>query len=80
MKKEQNYYYDAMEYLNAGNTKTAKKLLEKAIKLDPDYVEAYIGMTAMYREIGNFKKEKEYADLAFEKTRLKFPVWPEKII
>ncbi|MBI5699053.1 hypothetical protein HZC35_01920 [Candidatus Saganbacteria bacterium] len=79
MKNEQDCYYDAMEYLNAGDINAAKKLLEKAIKIDPDYVEAYVGMTAMYREIGNFKKEKEYADIAFEKTRQKFPVWPESM-
>jgi tetratricopeptide (TPR) repeat protein len=76
----QDSYYDAMDYLNAGDTTRAKKMLEKAIKLDEDYVEAYVGMTAMYREIGNFKKEKEYVDLAYEKTRQKFPVWPEKMI
>lgn len=80
MKKEKNYYYDAMEYLNAGDTRSAKKLLEKAIKLDENYVEAYVGMTAMYREIGNFEKEKEYADIAFEKTRQKFAEWPEEMI
>ncbi|MFH1826315.1 MAG: hypothetical protein ABH823_03365 [bacterium] len=79
MKKEQNYYYDAMEYLNSGETGAAKKLLEKAIKLNEDYVEAYVGLTATYRELGDFKKEQEYADLAFDKTRLKFPVWPEKM-
>jgi Tfp pilus assembly protein PilF len=73
MKREQNYYYDAMEYLNAGDTRSAKKLLEKAIKLDQEYVEAYVGMTAMYRQKGAFKKEKEYADLAFEKNQEEVP-------
>jgi tetratricopeptide (TPR) repeat protein len=79
MKKEQNYYYDAMEYLNDRDVKTAKKLLEKAIKSNQNYVEAYVGMTAMYREIGNCKKVKEYADLAYKKTKLRFPIWPKKM-
>ena len=80
MNEVQELYYDAMERLNAGDIKTAKKYLDKAIKLDADYVEVYVGMTAMYRQKRNRKKEMEYADLAFEKTRKKFPVWPENMI
>jgi len=78
-KKIHDYYYDAMEYLNIGDTSNARKLLKKSIELDPDYVEAYVGMTATYREMGDFKKEKEFADLGFEKTREKFPQWPEEM-
>lgn len=79
-KDKHDYYYDAMEYLNAGYTKTAKKLLKKSLKLDEDYVEAYVGMTAAFKEEGDAEKVREYTDLAFEKTRKVFPQWPEKMI
>ncbi len=74
-----DYYYDAMECLNAGDAKTAKKLLEKAIKIDEDFVAGYMGITAVYKEKGNFKKEKECADLAFRKTKRHFPNWPKEM-
>jgi len=59
---------------------TAKKLLSKAIEIDEDYVAAYVGTTAVYRETRNFKKEKESADIAFEKVKKIFPKWPEEMI
>ena len=79
-KDKHDYYYDAMEYLNAGHAKTAKKLLKKSLKLDEDYVEAYVGMTATFREEGDAEKVREYTNLAFEKTRKVFPQWPKKMI
>ncbi len=75
-----DHYYDAMEFLNGGDTKTSAKFLKQAIKLDDDFVAAYMGLTAVYREKGDFKKEKEFADLAFEKTRKVFPKWPQSMI
>ena len=77
--KKWDYYYDAMEYLGMGDSKKARNLLQKAIKIDKDFVAGYVGMTAVYREEGNFKKEKEYIDLAFEKTKKHFPKWPKEM-
>ncbi len=57
----------------------ARFLLQKAVKLKKNFVAGYIGLTAVAKEIGDRKKEKEYADLAFEKTREVFPVWPKKM-
>ncbi len=77
--KKWDYYYDAMEYLNLGEIKMAKMLLGKAIEIDEDFVAAYVGMTAVAKEEGDRKKEKEYANLAFERTRKIFPEWPEEM-
>lgn len=75
-----DHYYDAMEYLNVGDTKTAKKLLKKAIKIDEDFVAAYMGMTAAFKEERNKEKIREYTNLAYKKTRKVFPAWPEEMI
>jgi len=77
--KEWDYYYDAMEYLNLRETGMARFLLQKATKLKKDFVAGYVGLTAVAKEERDRKKEKEYADLAFEKTRKVFPVWPEEL-
>jgi len=71
--KEWDYYYDAMEYLNLGDTKMAKMLLGKAIEINEDFVAGYVGMTAVAKEEKNRKKEKEYSGLAFKKTSQVFP-------
>ncbi len=78
--KEWVYYYDAMEYLNLGDTEMARFILQKAIKLKKDFVAGYMGLTAVAKEAKNREEEKEYADLAFEKTQKVFPVWPEELL
>lgn len=77
--KDWEYYYDAMEYLNSGDTRMAELLLKKAIATNKDFVAGYVGLTAVAKEEKDRKKEKEYANLAFEKTRKVFPVWPDKL-
>jgi len=77
--KEWDYYYDAMEYLNMGDTKMAKLLLQRAIKLNEDFVAGYMGLTAVAKEEKDREKEKAYVDLSFEKTRKVFPKWPEEL-
>lgn len=79
MEKKNELYYDAMDYLSQGEPDEARKLLLKALKIDSDFVDAYVGLTSVYREVGNFIKEKEYADLSFEITRIKFPEWPKRM-
>ncbi len=72
-------YYEAMDMANAGEYKTAIKLLQVAIKIDPEFVDAYVGLTAVYRDMGNLKKEKECADIGFELTKKQFPKWPSEM-
>ncbi len=78
--KKWDLYYDAIECLSIGDTVTAKELLQKAVKLEPDFVAGYMGLTASYKVDRNNKKEKGYANLAFKKTRQIFPKWPRKMI
>ena len=79
MERKNELYYDAMEYLSDNDTKTARKLLNKALTIDHNFVDAYVGLTAVYREEDNFTKEKYYADNAFEITVSKFPKWPKRM-
>jgi len=73
-------YYDAMESLNGGDTGTAKRFLKKAIKTDEDFVAAYMGMTAVFKEEEDKKNIRKYTNLAYQKTRKIFPQWPERMI
>jgi tetratricopeptide (TPR) repeat protein len=79
-KSKEDLYYDAMDCLSAGDAEMARKFLNKAIKIDKNYVAAYMGITATYKFDGNDVKEKEYAELAFVLTRKKFPKWPNEMI
>jgi len=73
-------YYDAMEYLNGGDTSAAKRFLKKAIKIDEDFVAAYMGLTAVFKEKEDEKNIRKYTNLAYQKTRKIFPQWPERMI
>lgn len=74
------YYYDAMECLEAGNDEEAEELLKEAIEIDEDFIAAYLGMVSVYRARGNQEKMDKYANLAFEKTKKKFPKWPREML
>src|SRR3989344_4796654 len=73
-------YYDAMENINIGYTKEARKILNKLLRLRPRYVPAYESLSYSYRDEGNTKKEEEYARLAYEETIKKFPDWQKMLI
>lgn len=80
MKSKDDYYYDAMEYLNIGDADHAIRLLRKAIDLDEHCVQSYVGMASAYRQKGNRKKFSEYVNKGFEETKRAFPKWPEKML
>lgn len=79
MEKKNDLYYDAMDLLNGGYYNEAKKLLFKALQIDSNFVDAYVGLTALYREKDDFEKEKYYTDQGFEITQKKFPKWPRRL-
>jgi len=74
-------YYDAMDLLNAEEIFNAKEFLERAIKIDPDFVAGYVGLTEVYKNFEPDDRIEEYTELAWQKTLKKFPDWPplEKI-
>jgi len=79
MEKKNELYYDAMDYLSEGEPGTAKKLLLQALKIDCEFVDAYVGLVAVYRETGNLKQEKESVDAGFDITKRRFPKWPKEM-
>jgi len=79
MNKKDEMYYDAMDLLNEDEVEEAIEILQEILKMDMDFVPAYVGLAAGFRELGNFKKERECANLGFEITKKMFPVWPKRI-
>jgi len=79
IKNKWDYYYLAMGFLNLELCETAKRLLKKAIEFDENFVAGYMGMTAVYKEEKNKNKIEEYTNLAYQKTREIFPIWPEEM-
>jgi len=80
VRNQHDYYYDAMEYLNAGDADGAIRLLRKALEIDNHSVEAYVGLAKAYRYKENNKKVRENAELAFAETKRVFTKWPECLI
>jgi tetratricopeptide (TPR) repeat protein len=74
-------YYDALELscLDEDGQKEAIKLLNKALKMDPDYVQTYVGLVMVYGDMGKAKKYEEMVKKAYEKTLKKFPKWPKRM-
>lgn len=79
MDDKYEYYYDAMDYLNAGNVSVAKKILKKALQLDVEFIDGYNGLAAAYEDEKNKKKAKESASIAFKLTNDKFLKWPKEM-
>lgn len=73
-------YYDAMEQINMGRAKEAEIILKKALDIDLNYVQTYVGLSHLYGCLGESKKASEYIKIAFEKTRKEFPKWPKKML
>lgn len=79
MQEKYNYYYDAMEALDLGKISMAKRLLQKALDLDIEFIDAYNGLTSVYEDQGNKEMAKKCAGLAFDLTRKMFPNWPKNM-
>lgn len=80
MKQNKNMlYYDALDLLDNGKegAKQALNLLVKALELDPDYVQTYIGLISVYDALGKNHEMRECIKQAFEKTKKQFPKWPK---
>ncbi len=72
-------YYDAMEYLEAGQTSYAHTLLNKSLRLNPDFVAGYVGKVAAFGATLNTAKAEEYARKGFDATCRHFPRWPRSL-
>lgn len=72
-------YYDAMEAVQMGDFRTAEEMLNKAVKMDFDCVQNYVGLAHLYGNTKETKKAEENIRIAFEKTQKKFPKWPKDL-
>ena len=52
--------------LELGHLKEAEQDLRRAIKVEPNYLEAHINLSNVYRKQDDFKKAKRYSDLAIK--------------
>lgn len=79
MKKQDEYYYDAMELLHSGKegAKEALSLLKEALKINEDYVQTHIGLISVFGQLGKKKDFEKAVKIAYEKTLKKFPKWPK---
>lgn len=59
-------YNDAMDLNSRGNNREALALLDKAVKLDPDFVAAYSSLRVVYSNLGDGDKSRQYAKKAYE--------------
>ena len=81
MKKQDKYYYDAMDLLCEGKrgAKKALELLNEVLEIDEDYVQTHIGLIATYGDLGKKREYEKAVRTAYEKTLKKFPKWPEEM-
>ncbi|VVC71750.1 Tetratricopeptide repeat protein [uncultured archaeon] len=50
-----------MAYYNDGNPQAAITFLQEAIRLDPDFAEAYKSLSVVYRELGLAREARIYS-------------------
>lgn len=72
-------YYDAMDALNVDDYESAEEMLIRAKKIDPDYVQTYVGLVTVYGRPKDKKKASENILSGFEKVLKKFPKWPRRM-
>lgn len=63
-KKAVQFYNQAMERIDAGNLPSATGLLQQAVELDKNYVDAYLALGGIFSELKNYKT----SALNFEKA------------
>lgn len=79
VQNKDDLYYDAMDVLNVGEHEIAEDMLHKAKKIDPEYVQTYVGFVSAYSRPKDKKKAIENIKIAYEKTLKVFPKWPRRM-
>lgn len=76
-KSKEDYFYDAWDHIDEGNTDKAIRTFKKALEIDDEYVDAYHGLGCVYF-FEDIEKSKEYYQKAYELTKKYFnDKWPE---
>ncbi len=73
-------YYIALEYSATGKTGKAKEVLLRALELDPESVQVYVGLTGVYEQLGQRKKVEQCIALAWKLTQKEFRRWPRQLL
>ena len=64
-KKAVQLYNQAMERAQDGNLASAAGLLQQAIDLDKNYVDAYLSLAGVFGQIKNYNSSSKYYEQAF---------------
>lgn len=67
-KEKQSHYTEGTQFLITDEYEQAKTSFEKALDIDPDYIDALIGMGDALQGIAGSQEEKEKADALFEEA------------
>ena len=78
-KNKEDYYFDGMDYLEAGDSKKAIYYFKKSLEIDDEFIDAYNGMGTVYWW-DNLNKAKEWYQKSYELTQKHFNYkWPREI-
>lgn len=71
-KTAQSVYDVAVEQMQEGKLKESIPLIEKAIKLDANFVDAYLSLAGVYNELKDYKLSAQYFEIAKNKDTAYF--------
>ncbi len=60
------YYFRANSYLTSGKMQEAIKFYNMAISYDKDFFEAYMGLSIVYKELGDYEKALQFIQYAIK--------------
>lgn len=78
-KSKDEYYFDAMDMLNAGDADYAIRLLKKAMEIDEHYLAGFVGLASAYLQKENSAKHRQFVEEGFGEVKKIYPVWPERM-
>lgn len=78
-KNKDDYYYDAMECLEGGDSTRALRLLQQALALDRNSIQTHLGIAEAYHVKNDKVRAYDWINKAFEKIRIEFPDWPKQM-
>jgi tetratricopeptide (TPR) repeat protein len=72
-------YYDAMDFLLAGDWKKAEIILDDAFLDHSDSIQIYVGLAAVYRYSDNFENWRLIIEMGYDELLKQFPKWPNEM-
>lgn len=79
-KTKDDYYFDAMDALNAGDADYAIRLLKKAMEIDECYLAGFVGLSSAYLQKDDSAKHRRFVDEGFAEVKKLYPEWPDRMI